>query len=158
LAELELTNKPDWNSAQTPLVAVLNLKIPGWASSAGRRVLLPVGFFDVQEKHIFEHANRVHPIYFEYPYEKLDDVTIELPQGWRVDSVPPPQTKDARLIVYNLKVVKMDGKVQVVRKLDLDVMVLEIKYYPALRDIFQAVRTGDEQQILLQPAEPSASN
>ncbi len=83
-AELELTNKPDWTGSETPLVAELNLKIPGWASSAGKRVMLPVGFFTGQEKRVFEHANRVHPIYFEYPYEKVEDVTVELPEGWKV--------------------------------------------------------------------------
>jgi hypothetical protein len=35
---------------------------------------------------------------------------------------------------------------------------LEAKYYPALRNFFQAVRTGDEEQIVLQPGTASASN
>ena len=76
-----------WSISQTgavrklPLVAEFDLKIPGWVSNAGRRVVLPVGVFTGVEKHIFEHANRVHPIYFEYPYEKEDDVTIDLPAG-----------------------------------------------------------------------------
>ena len=50
-------------------------------------MLIPVGVFTAPEKHIFEHANRVHPIYFEFPYEKVDDVTIDLPRGWQVNSV-----------------------------------------------------------------------
>src|SRR5208282_2670637 len=37
-SEVELTNKPDWTSSETPLVAEFDLKIPGWASGAGRRV------------------------------------------------------------------------------------------------------------------------
>ncbi len=69
-AEAELTNKPDWTSSETPLVAEFTLKIPGWASSAGKRVLLPAAIFTAGEKGVFEHANRVHPIYFEYPYRE----------------------------------------------------------------------------------------
>ena len=157
-SELELTNKPDWSSAETPLVADFSLKIPGWASSAGKRAMLPVGFFTAHEKRIFEHANRVHPIYFEYPYEKLDDVTVELPSGWQVSSVPPPQNQDGHVLFYELKAEDGKGKVHVVRKLDFDVLLLEPKYYPALRNFFQVVRTGDEQQILIQPSAQSASN
>jgi hypothetical protein len=157
-SEVELTNKPDWNNSEEPLVAMMNIKIPGWASSAGKRALLPVGLFTSHEKHIFEHANRVHPIYFEYPYEKLDDVTIELPQGWQVSSVPPPQVQDAKLIVYSLKVDNTGSTVHVVRKLNFDVLLLEAKYYAALRNFFQIVRTGDEEQVLLQPAAASAGN
>jgi len=157
-AELELTNKPDWTSSEAPLVAVLNLKIPGWASSAGKRTTLPIGFFTVHEKHIFEHANRVHPIYFEYPYEKLDDVTVELPQGWQVSSLPAPQTQDGHIVVYTLKVENDQHSVNVTRKLDVDILFLESKYYLALRNFFQVVRIGDEEQVLLQPGAASASN
>lgn len=158
VAELELTNKPDWASTDTPLVAELNIKIPGWASSAGKRTLLPVGFFSADEKHIFEHADRIHPIYFEYPYQKVDDVTVELPAGWQVSSVPPPQTKDGHVITYSLNVENGNGSTHVVRKLNVDFLMLDQKYYTALRNFFQVVRSGDEQQIVLQPGTASASN
>ena len=157
-AELELTNKPDWASTETPLIAELNLKVSGWASSAGKRVMLPVGFFTAGEKRVFEHANRVHPIYFEYPHQKVDDVTVELPQGWQVSSTPPAQTQDGHIIVYTLKVENGNGTVHVVRTLNFDILLLDQKYYPALRNFFQVVRIGDEEQMLLQPASASARN
>ncbi len=157
-AEVELTNKPDWPGSSTPLIAEFDLKIPGWASSAGKRVVLPVGVFTATEKRVFEHANRAHPIYFEYPFEKLDDVTIELPTGWQVSSVPKPQVQDGHVVMYNLKVEDNKGTVHVTRKLNIDVLFLEQKYYGALRNFFQVVRTGDEEQIVLQPGATSASN
>ena len=157
-AESELTNKPDWASSETPLVAEFDVKIPGWVSSAGKRAVLPVGFFAADEKRVFEHAQRVHPIYFEYPHEKIDDVTIELPTGWQVSSVPAPQTQDAKVVLYDLKMESSNGTVHVTRKLNIDLLILEQKYYAALRNFFQTVRTGDEEQILLQPGTASASN
>ena len=120
--------------------------------------MLPVGFFSAYEKRVFEHANRVHPIYFEYPYEKVDDVTVELPLGWQVGSVPPPHTEDGHVVVYSVKTENNNGTIHVFRKLHVDVLMLEVKYYPALRNIFQAVRTGDEQQVLVQPTAASESN
>jgi hypothetical protein len=44
------------------------------------------------------------------------------------------------------------------RKLKVDFMVLATKYYPALRSFFQAVRTADEEQIVLQPGSTTAGN
>ncbi len=82
-AEAELTNQPDWSSSETPLVAEFDLKIPGWASNAGKRVLIPAGVFTAGEKHTFEHTNRVHPIYFEYPYEKWE---LNFPQVGRQEA------------------------------------------------------------------------
>lgn len=157
-AEVELTNKPEWTSTGTPLLAVLDVKIPGWASSAGKRAILPVGFFSAHEKHIFEHAERVHPIYFEYPYQKIDDIAVELPAGWQISTAPQEKTKDISAAMYDLKVENGNGTIRVARKLNVDILILEPKYYPTLRNFFQVVRTGDEQQILLQPSAASASN
>ncbi|MGA8270429.1 MAG: DUF3857 domain-containing protein [Candidatus Sulfotelmatobacter sp.] len=156
--ELDLTNQPDWKSSSQPLVAEFSLKIPGWVSGAGRRALLPVGIFSAPEKHIFEHANRVHPLYFEFPFEKLDDVTIDLPLGWQVQSLPKPQRQDGHVVAYDLTAANDAGSVHLTRKLTVDMLILETKYYLALRNFFQVVRTGDEEQIVLQPGNASASN
>jgi hypothetical protein len=120
--------------------------------------LLPAGIFTAIEKHTFEHVDRVQPIYVDYPYEKDDDVTIELPAGWQVSGLPTPQNVDAHVLNYSLKVDKDGAALHLTRKLTWDFLLLEPKYYPALRVFFHTVRTGDDQQIVLQPAAASASN
>jgi hypothetical protein len=150
--EVELTNKPDWNSSASTLAAEFALKVPGWVSGAGRRALLPVGLFSAPEKHMCEHATRVHPLYFHYMSERLDDARIELPLGWQVSSLPQPQSNDAHVMLYTLKVENDKGTLHVERRLRRDLITLEQKYYPALRSFYQTVRTGDEEQVVLQPA------
>jgi hypothetical protein len=157
-SEAELTNKPDWSSSETPLVAEFTLKIPAWAANAGKKVMIPAAIFTAGEKGLFEHANRVHPIYFEYPHEKSDDITVELPPGWQVSSVPTPQNKDGHVVAFTLKVEQLPGALRLTRKLSIDVLLLEQKYYTALRNFFQVVRTGDGEQIVVQPGEIHASN
>jgi hypothetical protein len=157
-AEVDLTNKPDWASSETPLVAEFNLKISGWASSAGKRVVTPAAIFTAGERGVFEHANREHPIYFDYLYEKAEDVTIELPPGWQVSSVPKPQDQNAKVVAYSLKVEQGEGTLHLTRKLTIDVGILEQKYYGPMRTFFQLVRTGDGEQVVLQPGGMHASN
>jgi Domain of Unknown Function with PDB structure (DUF3857)/Transglutaminase-like superfamily len=156
--EVELDNKPDWDSASAPLIAEFSLKIPGWASAAGRRALLPVGVFSAPEKHVFEHEQRIHPIYVEYPSQKEDDIAIALPAGWQVGSLPKPETQDGHIVLYSLKSESEKTKVRVSRSLNVDFVFLDQKYYQALRNFFQAVRTSDEAQIVLQPGSSTASN
>ena len=157
-SQLELTNKPDWVSSSAPLVAEFKLKVDGWASAAGRRFMLPVGLFSADEKKVFEHANRIHGIYFEYPMEKDDDISVTLPAGWRVTSLPKDAIQDQRVIVYSLKAEDNKTSVRVTRKFSIDMLLLDPKYYAALRSFFQEVRTHDEEQILLQPGNTTASN
>ena len=156
--EVELTNKPDWGSSADKLVAEYDLKVPGWVSGAGHRVLLPVGFFSATEKHLFDHADRTHPVYFEFPFQKFDEVTIELPLGWQVSSLPPAKIQDARAIKYTLKADESKGTLHVTRALDVDILLVDTKLYPTLRSFFQIVRTSDEQQIVLQPGAAAAKN
>jgi len=156
--EVELANQPDWTGSETPLVAEFDIKIPGWASSAGKRVLLPTALFGAYEKKIFEHGERVHPIYFEFPYEKIDDVTIELPSGWQADSIPPGNDLDKGVVGYNLKIESIKNSLHLTRKVKVNFLLLETKYYASLRAFFQAIRTADEQQILLQPGTSTAAN
>jgi hypothetical protein len=134
------------------------LKVPGWVSGAGRRALLPVGLFSAPEKHLYEHSTRVHPLYFHFMFQKLDDVQIELPLGWQVSSLPQPVTQDAKLIVYNLKAENKNGTLHLERRLTVDLISLEQKYYPTVRSFYQAVKSGDEQQIVLQPLGVSSGN
>jgi hypothetical protein len=156
--EVELTNKPDWSSSATALVAEYDLKVHGWVSGAGRRALMPVGLFSATEKRLFDHANRVHPIYFQYPFQKVDEVSIELPLDWQVTSLPAVQNQDGHVVAYTFKVENEKGTLHLARMLNVDILQLEAKYYAALRNFFQIVRTGDEEQIVLQPGTAAASN
>jgi hypothetical protein len=157
-AEVELTNQPDWKDSTPPLVAEFTLKVPGWVSGAGRHILFPVGLFSAPEKHLFDHADRVQPIYFSYPFGRHDDVSIELPLGWQISTLPAPQKQDGHIISYTMQAENNKGALHLNRALNVDILLLEQKYYPALRNFFQVVRTTDEQQVVLQPAGANASN
>lgn len=156
--DVELTNKPDWGSSSDKLVAEYDLKVPGWASGAGRRALFPVGLFSATEKHLFDHAQRVHPIYFEFPFQKTDDVVIELPLGWQASSTPKAVNQDAKAITYTMKAEEDKGTLRLTRELRVNTIMVDSKSYPLLRGFFQMVRNGDEQQIVLQPQGTTPSN
>lgn len=156
-SEVDLVNEPEWKSSAPTLVAEFNLKVPGWASTAGHRAVVPVGLFSASEKHVFDPVIRAHPIYMEFPCQKLDDVTIEIPSGWQVTSLPPGQSQLGHIVEYSLKVENDKGKLHLQRMLNLGILLVEEKYYPALRRFFQVVKTADERQVVLQPGRAAAS-
>jgi hypothetical protein len=158
VCDVDLTNQPDWKSSTPPLVAEFSLKVTGWVSGAGRRALLPVGLFSAPEKHLFDHAERVHPIYFSFPFARVDDINIDLPLGWQVSTVPRPEKLDAKAVIYTLEAQNDKGTLHLNRVLNVELMLLPAENYATLRKVFQIVRTGDEQQIILQPGSASASN
>lgn len=156
--EIELTNQPDWKSSSPALLAEYTMKVPGWVAGAGKRALLPVGLFAAPEKHLFDHAERIHPIYFEYPFQVSDDVSIDMPLGWQISTVPKPEKLDAKAITYVLEANNDRGTLHLSRVLNVDILLLPQANYANLRKIFQIVRTGDEQQVVLLPGGSTASN
>lgn len=152
-AEVELTNNPDWSSSSATLVAEYHVKVPSWAAAVGRRTLLQAQLFGGGEKHIFEGgAARVHPIYFLYPYSDVDDVTVTLPPKWQIDSLPTAQHLDLKSCTYESAAESNHGAVHINRNLTVKLTLVDPKYYDTLRNFFQGVRAGDEQQVLLSAA------
>lgn len=156
--EVELTNKPDWSGSGTNLVAEYSLKVPGWVSGAGKRAMMPVGLFSASEKNLFSHQTRTYPVYFHYPYQKVDDISIELPLDWKLGSLPAAQNQDVKAVAYLLKMEDKKGAIHISRTLRSDLMMVGKENYSALQQFFQMVRTGDEEQIVLQPGAISGSN
>jgi hypothetical protein len=156
--EVDLVNKPDWNGSSPSLQTEYSFKVPGWVAGAGKRALLPVGLFSSPEKSIFEHSGRVHPVYFHYPYRKIDDITIELPLGWKVASLAKSVDRDVKAAAYTMKSEDNSGSLHLTRLLRSDLVMVPPNSYGALRAFFQVVRTGDEEQVVLQPGSSLAGN
>jgi hypothetical protein len=149
--QVKLTNMPDWSSGEDALVAEYDLEVPGWAASAGQRQLLKIGLFGAQEDRTFEHQTRTQPIYFDFPYEYSDTVTIELPAGKHINSLPKPSKLDFKTYSYGLAAEEKDGNLYLKRDLSIALLVVGVKHYDQLRQFFQSVRTADEEQIVIAP-------
>ncbi|HEU4779514.1 MAG TPA: DUF3857 domain-containing protein [Steroidobacteraceae bacterium] len=156
--DVKLTNTPDWTGSGTPLVAEFDLRVPGWAAAAGNRLLMPISLFGAAEKHTFEHSARVHPLYFTFPYKHTDEVAIELPPGWQVSSLPKARTADIKVAAYNSSAQVTGGMLSAKRELVLNAIFIQQKFYAQVRDFYQAVRAGDEDQVVVTPAaQPGAA-
>ena len=135
-AEVTLKNKPEWSSSGDKLVAEYDVKIPGWASSAGKRVLLPLGLFSGAQKHTFEHAQRTNAVYFYSFFETKDLTKIALPASWKIDSLPKELHIDAKAADYRIAAEDKAGSVQVTRTLKSEILVLQASYYPTLQRFY----------------------
>ena len=149
--EAKLTNEPDWNTPDAPLVAQFDLTVPGWAQLAGRRAVFPAGLFGAAEKHTFEHVARTQPLLFSFPYRLADDVTITLPSGWKVDSLPKPRGLDLKGLTYKAGAEAQGQTLHLTRQIDLGLVLVNVNSYPAIRNFYQTVRAGDEEQIIVSP-------
>jgi len=72
-------------------------------------------------------------------------------------AAPQTRTQKGNSIVYSMNVEANQKTLHITRQLDNDIFILEQSNYSALRRFFQLVRSGDEEQIVLQPPGPPIS-
>jgi hypothetical protein len=158
-AKFEITKISGWDDTSAPLVISGTLMVPGFATSAGHRILLPLTPFIAPEPRAFQAATRVNAIYFSLPYQQVDDISISLPPGFQVESLPqqlPGISKGA--IQYTISPTKQGNTVEIKRTLDIDSFLFPQSAYPAIRQIFSMVKTGDDEQAVLQATASARQN
>ena len=154
--EFEVTEISGWDDIYKPVRVEGKMRIPGFASEAGRRALLPVTFFAATEPGYFTHEKRVNPIFFKNPYINKDSISIGFANGFKIESVPPEvKVSPGAGISYDIKSTQTSTGVTIERQIVIDGMMYSVGDYPAFRRFFNAVKTGDEGQIIFQPVQTS---
>jgi hypothetical protein len=148
-ADVDLTNRPDWDSASPFMIAEFDLKVPGWAAAAGQRALLAVGLFGAQDSHAFQHAARVQPLYFNFPHQSADNLTVELPANWKISRLPTARIDDRASLVYSTWTEGSEESFQLYRGLTIKTMLVNTKDYGMVHSFYESVRAGDQDQAIL---------
>ncbi len=150
-AKFELTSITGWESADVPLEIQGKVKLTGMGESIGRRLLLPVGLYESGQRQLFDSSSRKQDIYFNYPYEDVDDITIQLPAGVQASTVPPPQVLDpGGKLKYQISAKQEGTSLHVQRKLVVGGILYPVNSYSEIRKFFSTAKSNDEQQVVLQ--------
>ena len=141
------------NNSADKVFAQFEISVPGLATAAGQRTLLPVSPLLGSRQHPFRHAQRKYPVYFPYPYREFDDIVVALPAEMKVETTPAPRKNQGELFDYSLVCVVENGtKIHVQRDLVIKKSYFPVEQYPAIKFFFDQVRAGDEEQIVLSVA------
>jgi hypothetical protein len=153
----EVTAITNWENKEVPLHVEGTAKIPNLGTAAGRRMLVPASPFQARQTAAFHAEKRIYAVYFNCPYEEIDDVKLKVPAEYKIESVPPARQAKPGTVSYEISTAQQGNVVEVKRLLVLDGLAFPATSYPALRNFFNTVKTDDDAQIVLQNAE-SAKN
>ena len=135
------------------------LKVTGTlGTSTGRRLLLPAAFFTSPAGALFPQATRQTPVDLRYPVTRQDQVTLKLPPGTKMESLP--KDNDIHYAKYALYAARYNEKAGVYT-FTRTFMLGEALYLPTeyadLRAFYQKMGTQDDEQAVLavSPAAPT---
>jgi hypothetical protein len=153
---LKIESITGWASVNDPLVVKARLEIPALAAATGRRMLIPAGVFQTQSRHPFQSKDRKHPVYFRHAYMTQDDVTLELPSGWEVESQPAPRDSIQQFATFKTRALKNGNTLRLQRQFSIEGILFMSQYYPLVRSFYDSAKAADEEQAVLKAAASAA--
>jgi uncharacterized protein DUF3857/transglutaminase superfamily protein len=147
LVHLDTAN--GWDDAEAQLSANFTVEIPGYASSTGKRLLLPKDLFQTHSRTPFAHGDRKNPIYFSYPFYAMDETTVTFPAGFHLENVTDNQPLQTDFSFYRVKHFSTGNSVTVDRDFAIGGIGFQTKEYPDLRKFYAAVTSGDSEPLVL---------
>jgi Domain of Unknown Function with PDB structure (DUF3857)/Domain of Unknown Function with PDB structure (DUF3858) len=152
-SELAVTKIDNWDDIEKPLHVEATLKVASYGSTTARDMLLPLDIFQATQAGDFSQQTRHNPVYFPYPYEEIDNITVNAPPGYKIDALPKPQKMDLKAAVYQITPASRGNSVEVTRQLTIGGVLFAKEAYPTFRAFFGAVRTNDNAQMVLENAQ-----
>jgi len=146
----EVTSIANWDDVNAPLHVEGTVKVPAAASGSVQRMLLPMDFFQTTEVAYFQSQKRTNVVAFPYPYQKVDDLVIHYPLGYKAQAVPDPQKIAPGPVSYQISAVAQNDSVEIKRQLEIKGTLYPKESYPGLRNFFSLVKTNDSAPLMLQ--------
>jgi hypothetical protein len=151
-SDVELVGAPNWDDTEPHLATEFKISSP-LALGAGKRWLIPIHIFQVNDKPVFSTSTRVNPIYFWYLTRQIDEVHITLPASLEVESLPNNDSIKLDYAIY-ATTQKQESANSIVARRDLVMggLAFPTTMYKELRDFYDKVKVGDDQQVILKGA------
>ncbi|MEY2867691.1 MAG: hypothetical protein RIR01_91 [Bacteroidota bacterium] len=112
--------------------------------------LSPLIFFSLRENP-FKQEVREYPVDFGYPIQEKYSITLKIPEGYEVESLPKAMTVDGgeNIGMYKFVIGNNNGVIQIVSTSDIYSPIVTPEYYQVLKDFFQKSIEKQNEKIVL---------
>ena len=141
---VKLTKLSGMSGVDEPVAIDYDVTIANVVSLTGSRAIIPLSLFESTAKNPFAAAHRKHPFYIDFTYDITDAVTLQLPDGYKVESLPDAVNHDAGVLKYRNQSKIVDGSIAFSRTLKFGTAFINEESYPVLRGFMSDVTTADQ--------------
>jgi hypothetical protein len=150
-ATAKLTASNGWQGSNGSVNAVFEITVPSFATQVGDRLLFPIAILQPRSEKPFQASNRENAIYFPYGHQEVDELVVQPPEGYKVESLPVTRGMSLpRAYSYELTTEEKNSELRLKRRFVLDNYYFPVALYPQIRHFYDFVRSNDEEQAILQ--------
>jgi hypothetical protein len=149
--DYKIENKEDLGK---PIVEFYSFKKEGFSEIIGDKIYFsPLGFM-VEGVNPFHQEQRVYPVDFVFPSQKKMMITIDLPEGYIVESMPGSLNLmfSDKSLSYKFAIVTIGKQIQATSVFDINTSMVAPEDYEELKKFFSEVIKKQTEKVVLKKA------
>jgi hypothetical protein len=140
------------DDADKPLRASYHLRAPNFAQVTAKRILFEPNAFRRTQASPFSAADRKNVIEFPYAWQEVDQISLQLPAGWKLDNAANPGPLNfGKPGAYELRIgISSTNQLVTHREFSFGregILVFAANAYPTMKKIFDEVQLRDRHTL-----------
>ena len=134
-----------------PLRQTLEIELDKGYMQGDLCLFLPL-FTEALSENPFKLRKREYPVEFNYPMTEKVLIRTKIPEGYRVESLPPNQTciLPGGGAVYGLKITSRDNEIVAEYDFQMKRMLFTVDEYSSLKEFYRKVAESQNESVVLQ--------
>ncbi len=120
-----------------------------YANRTGARLLLPVNPFKFSVGKILTSSTRKYNIHIDSPISRTDSISLEIPAGYQMESMPKPVLLESPFGTFSVSVEENGSKYQFVYQVNIPAGEYPVARYPEIRKFFNDIDKNVAAKIML---------
>jgi hypothetical protein len=146
---VKLTKLANLDEPAKQLIVSFSVEGP-LATGTSKRLFVPLEIFQANTKPKFAQPRRETPVYFQYTYQDVDQVSITYPPSISIESAPKPDEFTMQKFAILRENVEVKGNtLTLVRNFGIAAEIFKVEEYDDLRAFYGKVNRKDQEQAIL---------
>jgi transglutaminase-like putative cysteine protease len=148
ISEYEIKNA---NDLSKPIIETYSFNAEDSFEAAGNKIYISPLLFMADTENPFKAEKREYPIDFTYPKVKKYMFNIQLPEGYKIESIPENAAvqlpDNLGMFRYNLS--SSGNSVQLVASVEINSAIVPASYYGIIKEYFKQIIDKESEKIVL---------
>ena len=148
ISEYSRTNE---NDLKFPIVENFSFSGSNFSENIGGAIYINPMLFFAEEQNPFKQENRAYPVDYGFPFIDRYTVTIKIPEGYKVETIPAPLllNMEDNLGGFKFMINTTGNSIQLVVTHQINVPIVVADYYPMLKQFYQKMIEKQNEKIVL---------
>ena len=146
----------DLTDLYTPVTITLSMDIDDYSMEAGKYLLFKMPMqgndFDILSDYLLGGAkiqDRKYPLKLITTFEVLFEETVDLPEGWRVKSVPQKVVISSESFVFDAKTIAAGSRVSLQKKMSYAELYIPLEEIPSVQNMLKDRSLVDRSRVFV---------